>query len=245
MSKRTQPATRGVDPRWSSDLDEVSMGGWQAQKSASTRNLIIEAAIRCFVDLGYAQTTTTRIAKMAELSRGAMLHHFPSKLDIVRAAVDYLHAKRLKAFRKSVDSIAPEDDRVRFSVEAYWRHVNHPWFMAFFELSVAARTDAELRSILQPAQAAFDREWYETAWELFPEWRHRPENFDLALDLSRCLMEGMAVSFMSHDPTERDRRLLAYLEEKVRELAPAREAQRSGAVGEGSAAAGRADKAAR
>ena len=73
--------------------------GWQAQKSAATRNLIIEAAIKCFVELGYAQTTTTAIAEKAGLSRGAMLHHFPSKLDIVRAAVDHLHAKRLRAFR--------------------------------------------------------------------------------------------------------------------------------------------------
>jgi len=192
--------------------------GWQAQKSASTRNLIIEAAIRCFVELGYGQTTTTRIATMAGLSRGAMLHHFPSKIDIVRAAVDYLHAKRLKAFRKSVDSIPADADRVNYAVDAYWRHINHPWFMAFFELSVAARTDSELRAILQPAERAFDREWYHTAREIFPEWRDRPEAFELALDLSRCLMEGMAVSFMTHDPTERDRRLLAYLEEKLREL---------------------------
>ena len=51
--------------------------GWQAQKSAATRNLIIEAAIKCFVELGYAQTTTTAIADKAGLSRGAMLHHFP------------------------------------------------------------------------------------------------------------------------------------------------------------------------
>jgi AcrR family transcriptional regulator len=216
--------------RAASDLQEGQAAGWQAQKSASTRRLIIEAAIRCFVELGYAQTTTTRIAEMAGLSRGAMLHHFPSKIDIVRAAVDYLHAKRLKAFRRSVAAIGPDEDRVRFSVEAYWRHVNHPWFMAFFELSVAARTDEELRSILQPAQAAFDREWYETAWEVFPEWKGNPEAFDLALDLSRCLMEGMAVSFMSHDPTQRDRRLLAYLEDKVRELAPKPAARAPGAA---------------
>ncbi len=36
------------------------------------------------------------IAEERGLSRGAMLHHFPSKIDIVRAAVEHLHAKRLK-----------------------------------------------------------------------------------------------------------------------------------------------------
>ncbi len=191
--------------------------GWQAQKSASTRNMIIEAAIRCFVELGYGQTTTTRIAEMAGLSRGAMLHHFPSKIDIVRAAVEYLHAKRLKAFRNSIGSIPADADRVSYAVESYWRHINHPWFMAFFELSVAARTDSELRDILMPAQRAFEREWDLTAREIFPEWED-PDAFELALDLTRCLMEGMAMSFMTHDPSERDRRLLAYLEHKLHEL---------------------------
>ena len=76
--------------------------GWQAQKSASTRTQIIETAIKCFVDEGYSRTTTTLIAEKAGLSRGAMLHHFPSKLAIVRAAVEHLHAKRLRAFRKAV-----------------------------------------------------------------------------------------------------------------------------------------------
>lgn len=193
--------------------------GWQAQKSAATRNLIIEAAIKCFVDMGYAQTTTTAIAEKAGLSRGAMLHHFPSKIDIVRAAVEYLHGKRLKAFRKSAQRTSPADtNRTRQAVEAYWSHVRHPMFVAFFELSVAARTDPELAAILLPAQEAFEREWYRTAREAFPEWEGREEAFNVALDLSRYVMEGMAVSFITHKETERDKRLLRYLEEKLREL---------------------------
>src|SRR5579871_6267699 len=85
--------------------EPVAPAGWQAQKSASTRTLIIEAAIKCLVELGYARTTTTVIAEKAGLSRGAMLHHFPSKMGIVRAAVDYLHAKRLRAFRKAMAKV--------------------------------------------------------------------------------------------------------------------------------------------
>ena len=192
---------------------------WQAQKSASTRNQIIEAAIKCFVDLGYSRTTTTAIAEKAGLSRGAMLHHFPSKIDIVRAAVEYLHSKRLKAFRKAISRLSPQDtERVHRSVEAYWQQVRHPMFVAFFELSVAARTDPELAAILKPAQEAFDREWYDTAVDVFPEWKGRHEQFDLALDLSHYLIEGMAVNLMMHEPSERDRRLLRWLEQTLREL---------------------------
>lgn len=194
--------------------------GWQAQKSASTKQLIIESAIKCLVDLGYARTTTTIIAEKAGLSRGAMLHHFPSKLAIIRAAVNYLHAKRLRAFRKAMAKTPPNgSDHVRTGVEGYWAHVQHPWFVAFFELAVAARTDRKLAAILFPAQEAFEREWYESSLELFPEWKRKGEKFVLGFDLSRYVMEGMAISFLTHKETERDKRVLRYLEEKLRELA--------------------------
>jgi AcrR family transcriptional regulator len=196
--------------------------GWQAQKSASTRNLIVESAIKCFVEMGYARTTTTVIAEKAGLSRGAMLHHFPSKSAIVRAAVEHLNAKRLRAFRKSMAKPGTEGDHVRQGVEAYWSHVKHPMFVAFFELAVASRTDPELAAILRPAQEAFDREWEQTALDLFPEWRGKGEKFGLALDLSRYVLEGMAISFLTHKETERDKRVLQYLEEKLRELRGAR-----------------------
>ncbi len=202
--------------------------GWQAQKSASTRQLIIDAVIRCFIELGYSRTTTTAIARRAGLSRGAMLHHFPSKRDVVRAAVEYLHAKRLRALRKAVTEVAADGDHVRQSVDAYWRHVRHPMFVAFFELAVAARTDRELADILRPAQEAFEREWYQVAVDVFPEWRGRADSFALALDLSHYLLEGMAISFLTHKETERDKRVIAYLEDKIRELAGIQRAPRDG-----------------
>jgi len=200
------------------DAAEAEVTGWQAQKSAATRTLIIEAAIKCFVDLGYSRTTTTAIAARAGLSRGAMLHHFPSKVDIVRAAVDYLHAKRLKAFRRAAQRSPSGGDRLRANLEAYWQHVRHPMFVAFFELVVAARTDPELAEILRPAQEAFEQEWHRTAREVFTEWHTDDETFDVALDLTRYVLEGMGISFLVHKETERDRRVVDYLERKLREL---------------------------
>ena len=198
--------------------DGTEIAGWQAQKSAATRTLIIESAIKSFVDLGYSRTTTTAIAAKAGLSRGAMLHHFPAKVDIVRAAVEFLHAKRLKAFRRAAQRGPSSNDRLRANLEAYWQHVRHPMFVAFFELVVAARTDPELAEILRPAQEAFEDEWHRTAREVFTEWHTDDETFDVALDLTRYVLEGMAISFLVHKETARDRRVVDYLETKLREL---------------------------
>jgi AcrR family transcriptional regulator len=195
--------------------------GWQARKSAATRDQIISAAIRCIVESSYSRATTMKIAESAGLSRGATLHHFPSKMDIIRAAVDYLHEKRLQAFRRSIREIPPGADMVHLAVHSYWEHVNHPIYVAFIELSVAARTDPELREILRPAQLAFDHEWYTTAREVFPEWQSDPEAFDLALNFTQQLMEGMAISFYTHAREDNKEKLLSFLEEKLRELKPA------------------------
>lgn len=194
--------------------------GWQARKSAATRDQILDAAVRCIVDLGYSNTTTMKIAERAGLSRGATLHHFPSKMDIIKAAVDYLHEKRLRAFSKSVEAIPPGTDRIKAATDAYWAHATHPIFVAFFELSGAARTDKELRKILRPAQKSFDKQWYETAQTLFPEWQSEPEAFDLALSLTQHLMEGIAISSMTHQSRGNLDALHQYLEDRLRELAP-------------------------
>lgn len=200
------------------DADANALG-WQAQKSAGTRNAILESAIACIVEYGYRGTTTTAISRKAGLSRGAMLHHFPAKVDIIRAAVEHLHKKRLKAFRRAMSrAAAPTDDRVTLGVDAFFDHVRHPMFVAFFELSVAARTDPELAGILRPMQEAFETEWYSTAKDVFPEWQGRDEQFDIALDLSRYVMEGLAVSSLTHRGSERDKRILKYLADKLHEL---------------------------
>jgi AcrR family transcriptional regulator len=213
----THPRPMGSEPDPRERVGEPA--GWQAQKSAATRRRIVEAAIRCFVDLGYAGTTTIAIAARAGLSRGAMLHHFPSKIDVVRAAVEHLHRKRLKAFRKSLGRHLPGGgDRVRQALEAYWGHVRHPMFVAFLELAVAARTDRELAAMLLPARQAFELEWRRTAREVFPEWLGHEERFELALDLSRHVLEGLAADSMIHRDPAREQRLLAYTERTLREL---------------------------
>ena len=204
--------------RDSAEAATPASAGWQAQKSASTRLQIVESALSCVVDLGYSCTTTTVIAEKAGLSRGAMLHHFPSKIDIVRAAVEHLHAKRLKAFRKAIDKLPRDETRVRRALEAYFEHVKHPMYVAFLELWIASRTDPELQSILKPAQEAFEREWYKTAVDLFPEWEGSGANFDIALDLVHYVMDGLAVSLLTHEIGEHERRMVGYLEDRLREL---------------------------
>ncbi|MEM6850263.1 MAG: TetR/AcrR family transcriptional regulator [Pseudomonadota bacterium] len=196
--------------------------GRQAQKSASTRKLIVEAALQCVIKYGYAQTTTPRIAEEAGLSRGAMMHHFSNRQTVISAAIEYLHAKRLRAFRRAISTLPDDRPYVHDALFAYWRHVTHPLFVAFHELAVASRTDKELEKILRPAQQAFYREWYNLAVDLFPEWQSDKKSFDLALNFVQVTLEGLVISRLSAPVDEEaETELFDYLEDCLINLMPA------------------------
>ena len=99
MPARKPTKTPQVTPENGEDIS------WQAQKSAMTRDRILDAAINCFITLGYTNVTTAKVASTAGVSRGAMLHHFPSKTELIQAAVEYLHNKLLEDYTARVNKI--------------------------------------------------------------------------------------------------------------------------------------------
>ena len=54
-----------------------------------TVQLILETAARLFAQKGYDETSMQDIMDATHLSKGAIYHHFPSKLDIL--PVSYTH----------------------------------------------------------------------------------------------------------------------------------------------------------
>lgn len=194
---------------------------WQAQKSAMTRDRILEASIDCFINLGYGNVTTAKVADYAGVSRGAMLHHFPSKTELIQATVESLHEKMLNDFSQKVALIPKKlegRERRRAGLDAYWEHLTGDLFVVFHELCVAGRTDDELKSILESSAAKSEEHARETAKELFKEWADRGDLFLLAMDITKFMMEGMAVGQFGEDKDERINRLLDYLGDRLEEI---------------------------
>lgn len=169
--------------------------GWQQRKSAQTRIAILEAAIDCLEKYGYARTTTQLIAETAGISRGAMLHHYATKQELIAVVIDYAFYKRMEGFLARVQALT-DDQRVRehAGIELYWQSVLTRESLATLQLSVAARTDEELRDIFLPKHRNYDRIERETVLQGFPEWRDKPELYELCMDFCIASMEGLLLN---------------------------------------------------
>ena len=60
----------------------------QAERTEATRGRLIATARRLFGEKGFAATSTEEILSEAEVSRGALYHHFSSKTDLFRATFE-------------------------------------------------------------------------------------------------------------------------------------------------------------
>ncbi len=199
--------------------DSNSNRTWQQTKSQNTRNTILDAAIRCFYRYGYNNTTTEKIANEAGVSRGAMLHHFPSRADLIKAAVLHLNDKRLELFKREENTVQGDatHSRVDEGIDTYWKQLNTPYFVVFHELQIAARTDPELFDVLIPAIEELDRAWALTVREVFPDLALSPEIIR-ANWLTLLLLEGMAANLHTRELKKVSDDLLTWLKLELRRL---------------------------
>ena len=189
---------------------------WQQTKSEQTRTAILDAAIACFYERGYANTTTDNIAKKAGVSRGAMLHHFPTRFDLIKAAVRHLSQTRLQTFLEEESRVnrGAEHTRVGEGIDAFWEQLNSPAYVVFHELKVAARTDPELEKALVPAVLEYEDALADAAQQLFPDLV-LSEAYERGNLLTMYLLEGMAAAKMVRGVQVPEKKMLAWLKREL------------------------------
>lgn len=170
-------------------------GGWQQRKSAEMRIVILEAAIDCLVTSGYSNLSIQSIAVRAGISRGAMHHHFASKMQIVAATIEYTFYRRMQNFLVDFFNATKKDPNVvGQAADLHWNSVETREYGAYIQLAIAARTDAELNEYFMPAARRFDRVWSDEMVRAFPQWKDHLENLQVANDLAIALHLGLLIN---------------------------------------------------
>lgn len=170
----------------------------QEQRSDGTRQALLDAAVASLVELGFARTTTLEVQKRSGLSRGALLHHFPTKAELLAATIVHLGEMRGRELRHHVGKLPRGAGRTDAVLDLLWHSFTGPLFYVAMELRAAARTDDELRNALTATERVLHDRIIEQYTFLFGDEIATRPKFACAFDMTLQLMLGAAMSLLMH-----------------------------------------------
>jgi AcrR family transcriptional regulator len=180
----------------------------QEERTRVMRQRLLEATVECLVEHGWSGTSTTLVSQRAGVSRGAQLHHFPTKNDLVVAAVEHLSELRGQELRQAAVQLPTGRRRTRAVLEMFADHFTSPVFTAALELWVAARTDETLHAAVVPLEQRVGREAHRIAVEALGVDEGRPRVREL-VQATLDLVRGLGLANTITDDTARRGRILS------------------------------------
>lgn len=141
----------------------------QAERTAAMKRRLIDAAIHCLHAFGYAATSTELVIQHAGVSRGALLHQFPTRVDLMMGVVRTVYAEDVERYNAWLGRIRDPIERYFAIPETTWAMISRPAGLAVLEIMVASRSQPGLPQRLGPVQAEIDAH----AAALFSDYREQ------------------------------------------------------------------------
>ena len=120
------------------------------ERTAETRGRLIDASIELLYEEGYSATTTISVAERAGVSRGAMMHHFSSRADLLLTVAEHILAEQRRMRVQMLQNAGHGLDRFFAAADVSWAVQRQPSSIAFLEIIMGSRSDAEIRQGMQP-----------------------------------------------------------------------------------------------
>lgn len=188
-------------------------------RGENTRKALIQSTIDCLDRLGYAETSINRVLKGVEVSRGALMHHFPTKEDLVIGTVDFLLSRILRHYQQQGAASFPFTQVTQTGTRSladalivYWNNIiDTPEGRAFSEIIMATRTDTALSQRISKKLEDWNNEL--NHFFLPPDLDDKAtEEITLTLIIWRSFIRGLIFQQEFHsDP--------AYIEKIIRQFA--------------------------
>jgi len=170
----------------SENLELNGLGPQQA-KSERARNAIINATINSLFEVGYAETSLVRVAKLAGFSKGAIQHHFPSKEDLIAQTLDKLVSRTMPPNSSSYNARTVDEALLR----AWKKFVDTPPYRALIEILNAARTDKNLKKRIGRNLVKWRKRMDVQSLESYEAVDGDDEEVVMLLNMNRSFMRGL------------------------------------------------------
>lgn len=122
----------------------------QAERSQAMRKRLQRATLDCLIQDGYAKTTVSAVCERAGVSRGAYVHQYASKQELIQDVTNSLLRQGHRRLTKVILEVSDESDRMQRFLDTVWEEIfATPLYNAYMELSVASQNDAELAQTLR------------------------------------------------------------------------------------------------
>jgi AcrR family transcriptional regulator len=191
-----------------------------AERTAETRQRVIEAVVESIADVGFQRTTAAQIARRAGVTWGAVQHHFGDKDGILIAALEASFARFAERLADVPAPGASLTERVSKFVRRSWDHFGSAHYRSTFEILLNLPPD------LEPSWQNIMLDSWTRIWsEYFPGSRlPRRRTLDL-MHYTISVLSGLAATRMLESENAPVRgNELAFLEDTL-----VRELSRSGA----------------
>lgn len=177
--------------------------GPNAQRRNTTRAKLLDATISCLFEMGYHRTSTVLVTERAGVSRGSLLHQFPSKADLMLAAAEHIAELRGQAHIAGLDGVPLGPERLTRLVDILWGQVSSPSGVARLEILLASRSDPELAAKLAPLNARLDERHRDAVWALAKALGATDRKpIDAMVQLYAAALRGLSVDALFADSRE-------------------------------------------
>ncbi|HEY7797370.1 MAG TPA: TetR/AcrR family transcriptional regulator [Hyphomonadaceae bacterium] len=171
--------------------------GPHAERTAAMRKRLIDAAIDCLGRLGYGATTLQVVTDAAGVSRGAVLHHFPNKADLMIAVAEYAAGKQNRHVARQLANTQPGMDRYLAITMATWDAMTKPAAIALLEIMMGSRSDKELGARFPAVIASLEKYQREGVWEQAQSAGITDKaTIEAMVHLHNAAMRGLALELM-------------------------------------------------
>lgn len=127
----------------------------QAERTDGTKRALIEATIQIIHRIGYGGATTALIAQEAGVTRGAILHHFGTRAELMANVIQHVFEKERHEYER-LDAEKHLGHKIADWPAMLWAMFSQPSGLAVLEILQAARSDAELSERVKSTQLAIE-----------------------------------------------------------------------------------------
>lgn len=168
-----------------------------AERTATTRFKLVSAAIECLQGVGYTATSTMMIAQAAAVSRGAMLHHFPTKVDLMLAVVAHVIESQKQFYTAELFKLARGRERYVAITGLTWTAWSQPSGIAVIEIMIAARSDAALAERLPPLLQELETSQRQDVWAIAKSAGITDrETVEASVQINLAAIRGLCIDLM-------------------------------------------------